>query len=73
MSWGCRSKLSDLGLGQQTSHRPGGWKSGVEVPAEVHLLCIATPPPSVLMGSCLLYVFVLFSPYQDKQVGSGPP
>ena len=77
MSWGCRSKLSDLGLGQQTSHRPGGWKSGVEVPAEVPLLCmwIATPAHhhSVLMGLCLLYVFVLISPYQYKQIGSGPP
>lgn len=31
-----------------------------------------TPPP-VLMGLSLLYVFVLISSYQDKQIGSGPP
>lgn len=79
MSWGCRIKLSAPGLGQQTSHRPGGWKSGVEVPAEVPpLLCMwmVTPPPTpprVLMGLSLLYVFVLISSYQDKQIRSGPP
>lgn len=76
VSWGCRTKLSDPGLGQQTSCRPGGWKSGVEVPAEVPLLCtwMATPlpcPVSSWARPCM-YVFVPIS-YQDKQIGSGPP
>lgn len=30
-------------------------------------------PPRVLMGLSLLYVFVLISSYQDKQIRSGPP
>lgn len=76
VTWGCRTKLSDPELGQQTSCRPGGWKSRVEVPAEVPLLCMwmATPlPHPVSSWACpSVYVFVLIS-YQDKQIGSGPP